>query len=68
MEDIKVQFGQTVKRLRLERGLSQELFAFKCGLDRTYIPGIEKGARNVTLEVIAKIAKGLGVEIKDLFI
>ncbi|CAM3617927.1 helix-turn-helix domain-containing protein [Rouxiella silvae] len=60
-------FGLRVKSLRLQAGLSQEAFAHKCGLDRTYISGIERGVRNPTLEVISVIAKGLSVEMKVLF-
>lgn len=63
---IKVLFGTRVKLLRLQAGLSQEAFALKCGLDRTYVSGIERGLRNPTLEVIALIASGLGIEIKNL--
>ncbi len=47
--------------------MSQEAFADKCGLDRTYISGIERGVRNPTLEVINVIANGLQIELKDLF-
>jgi transcriptional regulator with XRE-family HTH domain len=67
MIDIKVQFGRNVKELRQRKGLSQEALANLCDLDRTYIPGVEKGERNVSLIVIQKIAKGLNVEIKALF-
>ncbi|EHF4930888.1 TPA: helix-turn-helix transcriptional regulator [Enterobacter hormaechei subsp. xiangfangensis] len=64
---IQAQFGAHLKKLRLQSGLSQEAFADKCGLDRTYVSGIERGVRNPTLEVISVLAIGLGVEIKDLF-
>ncbi|MCL6363848.1 XRE family transcriptional regulator [Pectobacterium carotovorum subsp. carotovorum] len=66
-KDITVRFGQRVKTLRLQAGLSQEAFADKCGLDRTYISGIERGVRNPTLEVIGVIADGLGIKLKYLF-
>ncbi|KHS82549.1 helix-turn-helix domain-containing protein [Pectobacterium carotovorum] len=66
-KDITVRFGQRVKTLRLQAGLSQEAFADKCGLDRTYISGIERGVRNPTLEVIGVIADGFGIELKTLF-
>lgn len=66
-KDITVRFGQRVKTLRLQAGLSQEAFADKCGLDRTYISGIERGVRNPTLEVIGVIADGLGIKLKNLF-
>ncbi|EAZ9290631.1 TPA: helix-turn-helix transcriptional regulator [Salmonella enterica] len=64
---IQAQFGAHLKKLRLQLGLSQEAFADKCGLDRTYVSGIERGVRNPTLEVISVLAIGLGVELKDLF-
>ncbi len=64
---IKSTFGQQVKKLRLESGLSQETFADKCGMDRTYISGIERSVRNPTLEVINAIAEGLEINLKDLF-
>ncbi|MEC5318741.1 helix-turn-helix transcriptional regulator [Brenneria populi subsp. brevivirga] len=66
-KNITVRFGQRVKTLRLQAGLSQEAFADKCGLDRTYISGIERGVRNPTLEVIGVIADGLGIDLKTLF-
>lgn len=44
-----------------------EALALKAGLDRTYIPGIEKGKRNVSIIVIEKIAKALDVRISSLF-
>ncbi|ULR30027.1 helix-turn-helix domain-containing protein [Dickeya fangzhongdai] len=66
-KNITVRFGQRVKTLRLQAGLSQEAFADKCGLDRTYISGIERGVRNPTLEVIGVIADGLGIELSKLF-
>ncbi|MBJ7223894.1 MULTISPECIES: helix-turn-helix domain-containing protein [unclassified Brenneria] len=66
-KNITVRFGQRVKTLRLQAGLSQEAFADKCGLDRTYISGIERGVRNPTLEVIGVIADGLGINLKTLF-
>ncbi|MRS17329.1 helix-turn-helix domain-containing protein [Enterobacteriaceae bacterium RIT691] len=60
-------FGAHIKTLRLQSGLSQEAFADKCGLDRTYVSGIERGVRNPTLEVINVLAKGLDVTVKALF-
>lgn len=47
--------------------MSQEAFADRCGLDRTYISGIERGVRNPTLEVICVIANGLHVDLSTLF-
>lgn len=60
-------FGNIVRKLRKERGLSQEELAFKAGLHRTYIGMIERGEKNVTLLNISRIAKALEIQIKDLF-
>ena len=64
--NITIRFGQRVRRLRGEKGLSQETFADSCGLDRTYISGIERGKRNVSLRNIEIISKALGISISDL--
>lgn len=64
---IQALFGAQIKTLRLQSGLSQEAFADKCGLDRTYVSGIERGVRNPTLEVINVLAKGFDVDINVLF-
>ena len=65
--DIKKKFGDKVKQLRLARGLSQEGLANEANLDRTYIPGIEKGERNVSITVVEKLAIALQVDIRELF-
>jgi transcriptional regulator with XRE-family HTH domain len=65
--EIKEKFGKQVKKLRLEKGLSQEALALLADLDRTYIPSIEKGERNVSITVIEKIANALNVKISILF-
>ena len=64
---IKEEFGRRVRALRKSKGLSQEALANICNLDRTYIGGIERGERNVSLINIGKIAEGLGVPIRELF-
>lgn len=64
--DILVRFGERVRELRKKAGLSQEQFAERCELDRTYIGGIERGERNVSLRNIAVLARALGVAISDL--
>ena len=58
-------FGQNVRKLRVERGLSQEQLADKAGLHRTYIGMIERAEKNITLCNIEKIAKALDVNVKD---
>ncbi|MCA0383137.1 MAG: helix-turn-helix domain-containing protein [Bacteroidetes bacterium] len=64
--DIKKKFGKQVKKLRLEKGLSQEALAWEANLDRTYIPSIEKGERNVSITVMEQIANALKVKISVL--
>jgi len=66
MEDIKVKFGQRVKELRLTHGYSQEKLAELSDLDRTYMPGIESGKRNVSILVVEKIAKAFNITISQL--
>ena len=65
--DIKENFGKKCRKLRLKTGLSQEKFALKIGMDRTYYASVETGKRNVSLVNIEKIANGLGVQISNLF-
>lgn len=62
-----VRFGETVRRARADAGLSQEELADRAGLDRSYVGGVERGDRNPTLLVIAKLAKGLGLSVQQLF-
>lgn len=64
--DVLARFGQRVRLKRTDRELSQEAFADRCRLDRTYISGIERGKRNVSLRNIEIIAKTLGVSIAEL--
>ncbi|SCX00282.1 DNA-binding transcriptional regulator, XRE-family HTH domain [Flavobacterium saliperosum] len=66
MEDIKIKFGQRVRELRLTKGYSQEKLAEISDLDRTYIPGIEAGRRNVSLVVVEKIARAFNITISEL--
>jgi transcriptional regulator with XRE-family HTH domain len=66
-EAIKAAFGQRVRELRSGKGLSQEALALACDLDRTYIGGIERGERNVSLVNIQKIAVALDVPVRELF-
>ncbi len=64
--DILERFGQRVRELRKAKGFSQEAFAAECGLDRTYMGGIERGERNIALRNIHRIAKALGITISEL--
>lgn len=59
--------GNRIRELHNETGLSQEKFALKIGMDRTYFASIELGKRNIALKNIEKIANGLGVTLSELF-
>lgn len=59
-------FGKAVRRLRTERGISQEQFAAEAKLARSYMGQVERGEVNISLENIYKIAKALGVPIATL--
>jgi transcriptional regulator with XRE-family HTH domain len=65
--DIKEKFGNRLRTLRKEKGLSQEELAIKSGLNRPYISAIEKGKRNVSLEVMGKLAGALRVGMGEFF-
>jgi len=65
--DIKRQFGTRLRELRTAKGLSQEALALSCDLDRTYIGGVERGERNVSLINIYRIAAALDVPAADMF-
>lgn len=64
--DIHEVFGKKVLERRLSLKISQETLANMADIDRTYLPDIEKGKRNVSLRVADKIAKALNVSLKDL--
>ncbi len=60
-------FGNALRELRAERGVSQEAVALEAGLNRGYYSGIERGVRNVALANIVKIADALGVPVSEVF-
>lgn len=65
--DIKQEFGKRLNQLRKEKKMSQEMLAELSGLNRPYISAIEQGKRNVSIEVIEKLAQALNIEIKNFF-
>ena len=66
-ENIFMSFGQTIRKIRLSKGISQEKLADMCELHRTYISDIELGKRNVSLENIEKLSVALNLKISQLF-
>ncbi len=67
MEDVRVRFGKALRERRHKLGVSQEEFADICGLDRTYVGGIERGERNLALVNIEKLARALKISLSELF-
>lgn len=59
--------GNRIRELRIKTGLSQEKFAQKIGMDRTYFASVELGKRNVSIINLEKIANGLEVSLAELF-
>ena len=66
-EHILIRYGQAVRKVRLEQGISQEELADRCGLHRTYISDVEIGKRNISLENIERIAISLNRTLSDFF-
>lgn len=60
--DLQRTLGRNLRRLRQQRGLSQEEFAEVLGVHRTYMGGVERGERNLTLQSVEKLAERLGVD------
>lgn len=67
MEDVKRLIGERIRKLRKERGLSQEELGWKSNLHYTHIGSIERGEKNWSIDTLVKVAKGLNVGINDLF-
>ena len=65
--EILLKYGQVIRKIRLEKNISQEMLADLSGLHRTYMSDVELGKRNVSLENIDKVAKALEVSISEIF-
>jgi transcriptional regulator with XRE-family HTH domain len=59
-------FGTTVRRLRGARGISQEKFASRAGISRTYMSEVERGVTSVSLTTVGRVARALGISMSDL--
>ena len=64
---IRKSLGMRIREMRQTTGLSQEKFALKIEMDRTYYASVEAGKRNIAICNIKKIADGLGVTLSELF-
>ena len=67
MSSLSIEIGQRLRNYRLQKKLSQEELAERCGLHPTYIGQVERGEKNATIESISKITAGLGIPLYTLF-
>jgi transcriptional regulator with XRE-family HTH domain len=65
-EDVRRMVGENVRRLRIAAGLNQAELAARMGVDRSYISGLERGARNPTIVTLWHAARALGAKLRDL--
>ncbi len=65
--DLKIAIGERIRQLRNELGISQEEFAFRANIDRTYVTKLETGKRNVTLIALGKVIKALETDYQNFF-
>jgi len=66
MQSINIRVGKNIRKIRENRGLSQEALSDLAGVHRTYIGMVERAERNITLVSLEKISKALRVSMKDL--
>ncbi|MCJ2071325.1 helix-turn-helix domain-containing protein [Methylobacterium sp. J-030] len=66
--DARAIIGWNLRRLRVERGLSQERLALAAGIDRAYVGRVERGSENVTITTLEAMAQALAVPVADLLI
>ena len=67
MKDIKKRFGKNVRNCRKAKEMTQVEVSSHAGLHQNYLSEIEKGKRNITLEIMQKLAEALNVEVKEFF-
>lgn len=67
MKNIKTLTGMRIRTLRKKLQISQEELSLKCGLDRTYISGVERGIRNISIVNLCKIVSALETDLSEFF-
>ena len=63
MQSLHLTIPKLIKRIRVEKSITQEELAHLAGLDRTYVSGVERGVRNITLKTLDRLLVALGVGI-----
>ena len=66
MSNVQEVLGNRIREFRLKKGFSQESFADHCDIHRTYMGGIERGERNLTIQTVLTIARGLEMSMSEL--
>jgi transcriptional regulator with XRE-family HTH domain len=66
LTDVRVRFGERLREIRRRKGVSQERLAGLAGLHRTYVSGVERGERNISLLNVERLAIALDVAMSDL--
>ena len=65
---IQEKVGKTIIKLRKERSMSQETFAYESGIDRRYMSDIENGKRNISLDILERVADKLEIKLSEFFL
>ena len=65
---IQEKVGKTIIKLRKERSMSQENFAYESGIDRRYMSDIENGKRNISLDILERVADKLEIKLSEFFL
>jgi transcriptional regulator with XRE-family HTH domain len=60
--------GKRIREIRLAKGWSQEILAFHCNLDRSYVGSLERGERNPNFKTLCRVAKALGINVTTLLV
>jgi transcriptional regulator with XRE-family HTH domain len=65
---LRQEFAKLIREWRIARGISQEGFSYRCGISRTYMTHIEGGKKMPSIDVVARLARGLEIEISAIFL
>jgi len=66
MQDVQKKLGKRIAELRKKGGFSQEGFAHECGFHRSYMGAVERGEKNITIQMVNRVAKALKMSLSEL--